>query len=178
MNKEQLAESREVDYRLSKWIITNIEQLLSPEEIEEIWRELLSFYSPPTASVENVCGTMTGNGLGKYVVPSKSDMIVDEYAQEYLSGLLVGHPLAVLDDNLSQELERVRIELEAAQKRIIELQDEKADLLERAIKAEAAKALTETNTRDQAARIEALEGEIDGLKKRTLWQRITRWGEK
>ncbi len=77
MNKEQLAESREVDYRLSKWIITNIEQLLSPEEIEEIWRELLSFYSPPTASVENVCGTMTGNGLGKYVVPSKSDMIVE-----------------------------------------------------------------------------------------------------
>ena len=103
---------------------------------------------------------------------------LDEYAQEYLSGLLVGHPLAVLDDNLSQELERIRIELEAAQKRIIELQDEKADLLERAIKAEAAKALTETNTRDQAARIEALEGEIDGLKKRTLWQRITRWGEK
>ena len=82
MNKEQLAESREVDYRLSKWIITNIEQLLSPEEIEAIWTELLSFYSPPTASVENVCGTMTGNGLGKYVVPSKSDMIVDEYAQE------------------------------------------------------------------------------------------------
>ena len=36
---------REVDYRLSKWIITNIEQLLLPEEIEEIWRELLSFYS-------------------------------------------------------------------------------------------------------------------------------------
>ena len=81
---------------------------------------------------------------------------LDEYAQEYLSGLLVGHPLAVLE----------------------ELQDEKADLLERAIKAEAAKALTETNTRDQAARIEALEGELDGLKKRTLWQRITRWGEK
>ena len=102
---------------------------------------------------------------------------LDEYAQEYLSGLLVGHPLAVLDDNLSQELERVRIELEAAQKRIIELQDEKADLLERAIKAEAAKALTETNTRDQAARIEALEGTIEALKKRTLWQRIRRWGE-
>ena len=102
---------------------------------------------------------------------------LDEYAQEYLSGLLVGHPLAVLDDNLSQELARVRIELEAAQKRIIELQDEKAELLERAIKAEAAKALTETNTRDQAARIEALEGTIEALKKRTLWQRIRRWGE-
>ena len=42
MSIEQLAESREVDYRLSKWIITNIEQLLEPDEIEEIWRELLS----------------------------------------------------------------------------------------------------------------------------------------
>ena len=66
MSIEQLAESREVDYRLSKWIITNIEQLLEPDEIEEIWRELLSFYSPPTASLENVCGTMCGDGLGKY----------------------------------------------------------------------------------------------------------------
>ena len=71
-HKEQLAESREVDYRLSKWIITNIEQLLEPDEIEEIWRELLSFYSPPTASVENVCGTMTGGGLGKYVAPART----------------------------------------------------------------------------------------------------------
>ena len=25
-----------------------------------------SFYSPPTASLENVCGTMCGDGLGKY----------------------------------------------------------------------------------------------------------------
>ena len=66
MSIEQLAESREVDYRLSKWIITNIEQLLEPDEIEEIWRELLSFYSPPTASLENVCGAMCGDGLGKY----------------------------------------------------------------------------------------------------------------
>ena len=82
MQRADTSLTREVDYRLSKWIIQNIEQLLEPDEIEEIWRELLSFYSPPTASVENVCGTMTGNGLGKYVVPSKSDMIVDEYAQE------------------------------------------------------------------------------------------------
>ena len=63
---------REVDYRLSKWIITNIEQLLEPDEIEEIWRELLSIYLPPTASVENVCGTMSGNGLGKYVAPART----------------------------------------------------------------------------------------------------------
>ena len=39
--------SREVDYRLAKWIIRNKEQLLEPDEIEEIWRELLSFYAPP-----------------------------------------------------------------------------------------------------------------------------------
>ena len=64
--------SRERDYRLSKWILENIEQLLEPDEIEEIWRELLSFYSPPTASVENVCGTMTGGGLGKYVAPART----------------------------------------------------------------------------------------------------------
>ena len=72
MSIEQLAESREVDYRLSKWIITNIEQLLEPDEIEEIWGELLSFYSPPTASVENVCGTMAGSRLGKYVMPART----------------------------------------------------------------------------------------------------------
>ena len=65
--------TREVDYRLSKWIIKNIEQLLEPDEIEEIWQELLSFYAPPTASVENVCDTMSGSGLGKYVDPGKDD---------------------------------------------------------------------------------------------------------
>ena len=41
---------RELDYRLSKWILKNLEQLLEPDEIEEIWTELLSFYAPPTAS--------------------------------------------------------------------------------------------------------------------------------
>lgn len=35
MKKVQLAESREVDYRLSKWITRNIEQLPEPDEIEE-----------------------------------------------------------------------------------------------------------------------------------------------
>jgi hypothetical protein len=75
MKTRQQADIRlkqEVDYRLSKWIITNIEQLLEPEEIEEIWRELLSIYAPTTASVENVCGTMCGDGLGKYVVPART----------------------------------------------------------------------------------------------------------
>ena len=63
--------TREVNFRLSKWIVTNVGQLLEPDEIEEIWTELLSIYVPPTASVENVCGTMSGSGLGKYVAPGK-----------------------------------------------------------------------------------------------------------
>lgn len=58
--------SRELDYRLSKWILRNIEQLLEPDEIKAVWTELLSFYSPPTASVENVCGTLS-DPLGGYV---------------------------------------------------------------------------------------------------------------
>ena len=58
--------SRELDYRLSKWILENIEQLLEPDEIEAIWTELLSFYSPPTASVENVCGSLS-DPLGGYL---------------------------------------------------------------------------------------------------------------
>lgn len=58
---------REVNYRLSKWILTNIEQLLEPDEIEAIWAELLSFYSPWSSSVENVCGTLTEDPLGGYV---------------------------------------------------------------------------------------------------------------
>ena len=61
---------REVDYRLSKWILKNVEQLLLSNEIEKIWAELLSFYAPPSASLENVCGTLNGNGLGKYAVPN------------------------------------------------------------------------------------------------------------
>ena len=63
---------REVDYRLSKWILTNIEQLLEPDEVETIWTELLSFYFPPTASVENVCGTLTEDPLGGYVAEQAS----------------------------------------------------------------------------------------------------------
>ena len=41
---------QEVNYRLSKWLIWNasIEQLLTPDEVENVFRELLSFYDPPT----------------------------------------------------------------------------------------------------------------------------------
>ena len=59
---------QELDFRLSKWILKNVEQLLKPDEVEKIWRELLSYYSPPTKSVENVCGTLS-DPLGHYQRP-------------------------------------------------------------------------------------------------------------
>ena len=47
---------QEIDYRLSKWLIWNasMEQLLTPDEVENMFRELLSFYDPPTRCVERV----------------------------------------------------------------------------------------------------------------------------
>ena len=59
---------QELDFRLSKWILKNVEQLLTPDEVEKVWRELLSHYEPPTASVENVSGS-TNNPLGHYQRP-------------------------------------------------------------------------------------------------------------
>lgn len=51
---------QEVKYRLAKWVIKNLEaeQFLMPDEIEAIWRELLSLFDPPTQSVEVPCGNM------------------------------------------------------------------------------------------------------------------------
>jgi len=69
---ETPAGSRELDFRLSKWILKNVEQLLTPDEVEKIWTELLSHYSPPTAIIENVCG-FTDNPLGKYQNPTWKD---------------------------------------------------------------------------------------------------------
>ena len=69
--KDCISSRCELDYRLSKWILKNIEQLLTPDEIEAIWTELLSFYSPPTASVENVCGTLE-DPLGGYNAPESA----------------------------------------------------------------------------------------------------------
>lgn len=57
---------REVDYRLCKWIFRNLEkeQLLTSEEIREIWQELLKIYDPPTKSLETVTGTFRGGDNG------------------------------------------------------------------------------------------------------------------
>ena len=48
-------------YSKGKWLIWNasIEQLLSPNEVENIFRELLSFYDPPTRCVERVQSMFT-----------------------------------------------------------------------------------------------------------------------
>ena len=51
-------------------MLKNMEQFLTPDEIETIWTELLSFYEPVTASVENVCGTMD-DPLGGYEPAAK-----------------------------------------------------------------------------------------------------------
>ena len=57
---------KEVDYRLCKWIFRNLEkeQLLLPDEIKEIWQELLKKYDPPTKSLETVTGTFRGGENG------------------------------------------------------------------------------------------------------------------
>ena len=72
MEKEFTPLKRELDFRLSKWILKNVEQLLKPDEIEEIWKELLSFYDPLTRSIENVC-SFPDNPLGKYQNPTREE---------------------------------------------------------------------------------------------------------
>lgn len=109
---------------------------------------------------------------------------IDEYAQEYISSLLVGHQVEVLNTALEDEVERLRSELEAANQRIIALLEERTALTERALQAEATKALAEATQQEQEQRAReaeeraaAAEEAIQKLKGRTLWQRIRRWGE-
>ena len=109
---------------------------------------------------------------------------IDDAAQEILAAHLVKDPIAVMDTALSEEVERLRKELEEANQKIIALLEERTELTERAVKAEATKALAETTARDQAAKVQELEGKLtaaeDHAKKlqgRNLWQRIIRWGE-
>ncbi len=57
---------REVEYRLAKWVIRNLEvkQLLAPDEIRLIWQGLIDYYDPPTRSAENISGTIGGDQNG------------------------------------------------------------------------------------------------------------------
>lgn len=116
---------------------------------------------------------------------------IDEYAQEYISSHLVGYSVEVVDTALQEEAERLRAELEAANKRIISLLDERIALTERALQAENTRELAEATRQAQDERIQELEGKLSEateralqaeetaqkLKGRTLWQRIRRWGE-
>ena len=72
MRTKQEPGSRELDYRLSKWILKNVEQLLESDEVKNVWLELLSYFSPPTASIENVSGS-ANNPLGHYQRPKGGD---------------------------------------------------------------------------------------------------------
>ncbi len=52
---------QEVNYRLSKWLIWNagIEQLLTPDGVENVFRELLSFYCSHDCYIEHRFGHRT-----------------------------------------------------------------------------------------------------------------------
>ena len=109
---------------------------------------------------------------------------LDETAQEIIAAHLVKDPVAVMDTALTEEVERLRAELDEARRQTIALLEEKAALSERALKAETAQALAEATQEDQERRIQeaeeraaAAEETIRALKNRSLWQRITRRGE-
>lgn len=109
---------------------------------------------------------------------------VDEYAEEFISGLLVGHPIATADPSLIAENERLKDEIVDLQKKLIQLQDEKAGLLERALEAENRRELVETTVTAAEEKILRLESDVRELteanrklKSRSLWQRIIRFGE-
>ena len=106
---------------------------------------------------------------------------IDEYAQEYLSGLIVGHPLAIQDATLTAKVAELETEIHSLQAMIIALQNERNELTQRALTAESKKELAdaamdtlkaqlehETNRADTAEEI------ADKLKNRSLWERITR----
>lgn len=135
--------------------------------------------------VKNHEGELKGHVV-RYGPPRGS--FLDEYAQEFISDLLVGHQVEVMDNALSEEIERLQAELAEANKRIMALLDERTALTERALQAESQKALAEATSQDQEQkvldqeqRILALEEKLteaqelnQKLKGRSLWQRITR----
>lgn len=116
--------------------------------------------------------------------PAPRGMYLDDYAQDFISKLLVRPAVAIMDASLQDETERLRKELDEAQKRIIDLLERSAELQQKALEAETAKELAAATQQDQARRIQELEAALTEakdetlkLKNRTLWQRIRRWGE-
>lgn len=128
--------------------------------------------------LRNHQGELDGH-IVRYGPPRGS--FLDEYAQEYISGLLVGNPVAVMDNALQEEVERLQAELAEANKKIVALLEEKNALTERALQAESVKALAEATTHSQERTIQDLETRLTEaeettrkLKGRSLWERITR----
>ena len=123
---------------------------------------------------------------------------IDSYAEQFLSDLMIEKPLAVLDSALESENALLKSELEAANKKIIALMEAQTALVERALKAEATQAMLEASKEEQERRNEEAERKVQQLqqdletekeradtaeettkmlKGRSLWQRLTRWGE-
>ena len=109
---------------------------------------------------------------------------LDEYAQEYLLDKLAVRKIEVLDTRQAEEIARLQMELEEAQKKILTLTEklaavleDKADLTQRALQAENTLALSEATVATKDDQLQQLQDQVSKLKSRTLWQRITRFGE-
>lgn len=56
----------EVDYRISKWIVLNMQEagFLTKDEVKAIWQQLLDQYDPPFRSTETVTGKIREDTYG------------------------------------------------------------------------------------------------------------------
>jgi len=54
----------EVDYRLAKWLIANMERdgVITDSEMQEAWKMIADRYNPPFLAVDTV-GGMIGDGV-------------------------------------------------------------------------------------------------------------------
>ena len=130
---------------------------------------------------------------------------IDGEAEDFLSGLLIGHPLAVVDTSTIEENKRLKNELDELKGKVISLMEERDQLKEiasaaekKAIEAENKLALSEltathteekvhqledevqnlrTNLSTVTERAEQAEDSIQKLKSRSWWQRLRRIGE-
>lgn len=54
----------EVDYRLAKWLLLNMEKdgIITEDEMHIAWMNIAGYYEPPFLEVENLDGTI-GDGV-------------------------------------------------------------------------------------------------------------------
>ncbi len=55
---------KEVDYRLAKWVILNMEKdgVITSDELHLAWMNIAEYYDPPFLELENMDG-MIGDGV-------------------------------------------------------------------------------------------------------------------